>query len=157
RSSARSPDARPGPRAPSSRSPRRCMRPRRARRRSTEPAAQALRMTPKGLAPQVLTVFATRHTADDGVNVRALHVNFVHVEASPCDAVATDPQDEHATLVERRAVLLGSRPVDLDKDAVAISRRPEGLCVKVRDTFEQRRPVGTHLLDSLERSSWEQR
>ena len=29
-------------------------------------------MTPKGLAPQVLTVFATRHTADDGVNVRAL-------------------------------------------------------------------------------------
>jgi hypothetical protein len=78
-------------------------------------------------ASSALTVFGTGHSADDGVDVGALALDFVGVETPPRDAVVADAHDEDATLLERRAVRLGPRPVDLHKDGVAIDRRPEDL------------------------------
>jgi hypothetical protein len=75
----------------------------------------------------------------------------------PCDAVVADAHDDDATLVKRRAVRLGSGPVDLHEDGVAVDRRPADLCLEVRDAFEQRGPVGAHLLDPLEGAGREQR
>src|SRR4051812_18152213 len=94
---------------------------------------------------RALAVFSSRHAADDGVDVGPLALDLVDVETPPIDAVVADAHDEDATLVERRAVRLGSRPVDLHEDGVPIDRRPEGLSAKARDALEQRRPVGAHL------------
>src|SRR4249920_3434312 len=96
-------------------------------------------------AASALTVFGTRHSADNGVDVSALAFDFVGVETPPRDAIVADAHDDDTTLLERRAVDLGSRPVDLHEDGVSINRRPEDLCVKVGDAFEERRPVGAHL------------
>ena len=72
-----------------------------SRRRSRRAAAPAL------------TVVRTRHAPDDGVDVGALAFDFVDVETPPRDAVVADAQDDDTTLLERRAVRLGARPVDL--------------------------------------------
>ena len=79
------------------------------------------------------------------------------VETPPRDAVVAGAHDDDSTLLKRRAVRLGSRPVNLRKDGVALDRRPEDLCVEVGDAFEQRRPVGAHLGASVEGPGRKQR
>jgi hypothetical protein len=89
-----------------------------------------------------LLVFGARHAADDRVDVGTLALDLVGVQASPCDAVVADAQDEDAALLKRRAVRLGFGPVNLREDGVAVDRRPDDLCVEVRDALQQPGPIG---------------
>jgi hypothetical protein len=88
-------------------------------------SSEARHRSPRGgrrLVGVALPVVGTGHVPDDGVDVGALALDLVDVEAAPGDAIVADAGDGDAALVERRAVGLGSRPVDLDEDGVTIDR-----------------------------------
>ena len=104
-----------------------------------------------------LPVLGTGHATDDGIDVFALSLDLVDVEASPGDVVIADAHDDDATLLERRAVRLGPRPMDLREDDVTVDRRPQDVAVKVRYGVQKRGPVGTHLVDPLKRPGRKQR
>src|SRR3954465_6472743 len=97
-----------------------------------------------------LAVFGTRHASHDGIDAGTVALDFVDVKTPPRDAALTDPHDDDATLVKRRAALLGCSPVDLPKGDVTVGRRPEHLGLEVRDGVQQRGPVGPHLVDPIE-------
>src|SRR6478735_2161814 len=103
-----------------------------------------------------LIVVGTGHPADDGVDICALVLDVVDVEATPTDAILADAHDQNAALIERGAVRPGSRPVDLEEDSVAVDRGTEYLCMKVRDAFKYYRPVSAYLVHALEGSGREE-
>src|SRR3954447_26400176 len=78
-----------------------------------------------------LLIFRARHTADRGIDVGAFGLYLIGIQTAPGDSAVPHARDEDATLVERGAVRLGSGPVDLDEDRVAVRRRSKHVGVEV--------------------------